>query len=125
MFCNHIFKHDCDSRNFFKFFLSLDFHGLWHSVISARLFTELAMGYVSTGMGEHFSTLLLSLMALQLALLDRNSFRPCSVLIPRVKYLKLHTPKYISGTCPFCPFVTDWHLYYISETVHYVFFLHF
>ena len=35
------------------------------------------MGYVSIEMGDHFSALLLSLMALRLALVDRNPFQPC------------------------------------------------
>ena len=39
------------------------------------------MGYVSSGMGDHFSALLVSLMALWLALVDQNPFWPCFVLI--------------------------------------------
>ena len=35
------------------------------------------MGYLSTGMGDCFSALLVSLMALWLALVDRQPFRPC------------------------------------------------
>ena len=35
------------------------------------------MGYISTEMGDCFSALLVSLMALWLALVDRNLFRPC------------------------------------------------
>ena len=35
------------------------------------------MGYVSTGMGDHLSALLMSLIALRLALVDRNPFWPC------------------------------------------------
>ena len=35
------------------------------------------MGYVSTWMGDRFSALLVSLMALQLMLVDQNPFRPC------------------------------------------------
>ena len=35
------------------------------------------MGYVSTGMGDCFSAPLVSLMALWLALVDRNPFEPC------------------------------------------------
>ena len=34
------------------------------------------MGYVSTGMGDRFSALLVSLMALWLTLVDQNLFRP-------------------------------------------------
>ena len=34
-------------------------------------------GYISTGMGDHFSILHVSLMALQFTLVDRNRFRPC------------------------------------------------
>ena len=37
------------------------------------------MSYVSTRMGDYFSALLVSLMALQLALMDQNPFRPCSI----------------------------------------------
>ena len=35
------------------------------------------MSYVSTWMGDPFSVLLISLMALWLTLLDQNPFRPC------------------------------------------------
>ena len=35
------------------------------------------MGYVSTWMGDHLSTLLVSLMAKELVLVDQNPFRPC------------------------------------------------
>ena len=35
------------------------------------------MGYVSTGMGDRFSALLVSLMSLQLVLVDQNPFQPC------------------------------------------------
>ena len=35
------------------------------------------MGYVSTGMGESFGALLVSMMALQLMLVDQNPFGPC------------------------------------------------
>ena len=34
------------------------------------------MGYVSTGMGDRFSAILLFLMTLRLALLDQNPLRP-------------------------------------------------
>ena len=40
--------------------MSPDLHDLWHSVM--------AMGYINTGMGDRFSALLVSLMALRLAL---------------------------------------------------------
>ena len=43
------------------------------------------MGYVSFGTGHYFSALLLSLMALRLALLDQKPFRPCSFL--KLKYI--------------------------------------
>ena len=52
------------------------------------------MGYISTGMGDRFSTLLMSLMALQLVLVDQNPFWPCffrgrfSCLIKRVGQIK-------------------------------------
>ena len=51
------------------FFLSPDFHDLWPNVISTSLFTEVKQ-YVSTGMGDHFSAVLMCLMALRLALVD-------------------------------------------------------
>ena len=35
------------------------------------------MGYISTGMGDHFSALLVSPMTLQLVLVDQNPFQPC------------------------------------------------
>ena len=35
------------------------------------------MATLSTGMGDYFSALLMSLMALRLALVDRNPFQPC------------------------------------------------
>ena len=38
------------------------------------------MGYFSTWMGDSFSALLVSLMALWLALVDRNPFEPCYLL---------------------------------------------
>ena len=38
------------------------------------------MGYISTGMNDLFSALLVSLMALWLTLVDRNPFRPYYVL---------------------------------------------
>ena len=50
---------------------------MWGSVMSICLFTEVAIGYFSTGMGDHFGELLVSLMALWLALVDQNSFQPC------------------------------------------------
>ena len=37
------------------------------------------MDYLSTGMGDHFSALLVSPMALRLELLDRNPFQPGSI----------------------------------------------
>ena len=42
------------------------------------------MDYISTGMDDHSSALLLSLMALQLTLIDRNPFRPCYICIHRI-----------------------------------------
>ena len=35
------------------------------------------MGFISTWMGDHFSALLMSLMALQLTLVDQNLLWPC------------------------------------------------
>ena len=37
----------------------------------------MATGYISTGMGDCFGALLVSLMALQLMLVDRNPYQPC------------------------------------------------
>ena len=86
------------SRNHFFFFLSLDFHELWRSVRSICLFTKwqwatLVLGWVSissipamasvcVGISSchqtfiNSSALLVSLMAVQLAYVDRNTFRP-------------------------------------------------
>ena len=65
------------SRNLF-FCLSSDFHELWCSLMSTCLFTEvkrqwatLVLGWVTASV--HY----LCLMALQLALVDQNPFRPC------------------------------------------------
>ena len=35
------------------------------------------MWYISSGMGDRFGVQVVSLMALQLAIVDRNPFRPC------------------------------------------------
>ena len=35
------------------------------------------MGFITAGMGDHLSALLVSLMPLQLALVDRNPVQPC------------------------------------------------
>ena len=43
------------------------------TVLSIHLFTEVK-GYVSTGVGDCFSALLVSLMVLRLVLVDRNPF---------------------------------------------------
>ena len=41
------------------------------------------MGYVSTGMGDCFSALLMFLLALRLTLVDRNPGRPCyDIVLP-------------------------------------------
>ena len=63
-------------------FLSLNFHELWRGHNDSLCFTEVvaspqllsvfyrslvAMGYVSTGMGDRHSALLVSLMALRLS----------------------------------------------------------
>ena len=44
----------------YHFFLSLDFHEMWYSVMSAGFFTEVKRQWVSTGMGDHFSVLLVA-----------------------------------------------------------------
>ena len=62
----------CASRD--HFFLFADFHELSVPDSSLKLTT---IGYVSTGMGESFSALLVLLMALWLALVDQNPFWPC------------------------------------------------
>ena len=61
----------------YHFFLSPDFHELWRNMMSASLFTEVSMGYISTGLGDCFSALLVSPMALWLTLVDRNPIQPC------------------------------------------------
>ena len=81
-------------------FLSLDFHELWHSVMSICLFTEVAMGYVSTGMGDRFSALFTSLMALRLAVVDPNPFGlvlplSCSRFLGKSLYSLRHCLMYL------------------------------
>ena len=44
------------------------------------------MGYVSTWIGDHLSALLVSLMALRLALVDRNPFTPCFPVMHQAGY---------------------------------------
>ena len=44
----------------------------------------MAMGYVNTWMGDRFSALLMSLMALQLTLVDQNPFQPSGACIRQV-----------------------------------------
>ena len=62
-------------------FLSTDFNAFWLSVMSASLFTEVKWRWaiVSTGMGDRFSALLMSVMALRLALVDQTPLRSCFV----------------------------------------------
>ena len=60
----HIQFLSASSKEACTFFLSPDFHELWHSVTSICLFTEAAMGYISFGMGDHFGVLLVALMTL-------------------------------------------------------------
>ena len=43
---------------------------------------------MGTGMGDRLSALLMSLMALQLVLVDRNPFRPCYNVKIHVEILK-------------------------------------
>ena len=67
-----------DSRDhFFHLFFSPDFHELWPSMMSISLFTKLSSKWVNTEMGDRFCALVVSLMALQLALVDQNPFWPC------------------------------------------------
>ena len=58
------------------FFLSPDFQELWCSVVSTCLSTEVkaAIGYINTGIGDHFIALLTSLMTLLLTLVHHNLF---------------------------------------------------
>ena len=61
-------------------FLPPDFHKMWHSVMSICLFIEDKLhwvSYISSRMGDRFSALLYSLMALRLMLVDQNPFQPC------------------------------------------------
>ena len=53
----------------FFFFWSPEFHELWYSVMSFGLFTEIKRQW-ATGMCDRFCALLVSQMALQLALVD-------------------------------------------------------
>ena len=53
--------------------MSPDFHENWLSGMSIRLFTEVKQQWAMSVL-VHFSVLLLSLMALQLTLIDRNIF---------------------------------------------------
>ena len=67
-------------HSFFILFFVSDLHEFWRSVMtlmSICLFTEVAMGYLSTGMGDRFGAVLVSLVTLRLMLVDRNPFRPC------------------------------------------------
>ena len=61
------------------FFLSLDFHESWYSKMSTYLCTKVKQQWATLTLGwgvDHFSVLLVSLMALQLALVDQNPFWP-------------------------------------------------
>ena len=51
------------------------------------------MDYVSTWMGDRLSALLVSLMALQLTLVDRNPFWLCS------KFVTVRTQMIVDLTC--------------------------
>ena len=55
-----------------SFFLSLDFQELWRSMRSILSFTEVKRqcAMLGTGMGDRFSALLISLMALQIVPVD-------------------------------------------------------
>ena len=68
--------HDCCDH---LFFMSPEIHELWRSMTSTCLSTEVKRQWATlvTGMGDRFSPLLMSLMALCLAPVDRNLFRPC------------------------------------------------
>ena len=56
-----------------------DFHEWWLSMMSIFLFTEVQQwAMLVLGMGDPFCILLVSLMALQLVLVDRNPFPPCN-----------------------------------------------
>ena len=55
-------------------FVYLDVHELWPSMMSICLVTEVAMGYVSTWMGDRFRAL--DPVSDGFALVDRNPFRP-------------------------------------------------
>ena len=59
------------------------------------------MGYIDTGMGDSFSALLVSLMALQLMLVDRNPFRPYLLLFLQNRDVKQLTRE-IFGLDSFC-----------------------
>ena len=70
------------------------------------------MGYVSTGMGDRFGALLVSLMALRLTLIDQNPFWSC---------------------CNWCSLILSMsdcesgrgsHKYYISSPLHLIYVLY-
>ena len=46
-----------------------------------------SLKYPITGMGDRFGALLLSLMALQLVLVDQNPFQPCFFIFAAKQYL--------------------------------------
>ena len=56
------------------------------------------MGEVNTLMGDRFSALLVSLMALQLTLVDRNPFRPCFSLKEAIEEEELIFPSNLFHT---------------------------
>ena len=71
------------------FFSSPDFDQLWPSMMTACLFTEVKQQWATLVLGDRFSALLLSLMALQHSLLDRNPFWPCLCLNLQLHVLTL------------------------------------
>ena len=87
--CSVILFLQLNDANFDTKMMFQYFDELWHSGVSASLISEvkqhLAMlvhGYVSTLMGDHLGALLISLMTLQLALVDRNPFWSCLLQAP-------------------------------------------
>ena len=66
------------SRDFFSFFLSPDFHELWHSVMTTSLITEVKQQWAALVLQlTCLSVLLVSMMALRLSLVDQNPFQLC------------------------------------------------
>ena len=68
------------STNMFKFVANKNINTFCPSV--QYFLSSCFLSIPRTGMGDRFSALLISLMALPLTLADRNPYRPCTLFIP-------------------------------------------